>query len=124
MKPKFADYSFEVKPLSAAEGGGFLITFPDLPGCMSDGETPEEAIENGKDAFDCWMGAQIEWGRPIPSPLSTGMPGKFVQRVPKSLHAKLSALAKQEGVSINTLVLSFIAEGVGMEKAHAGKAEG
>ncbi|MDP3096314.1 MAG: type II toxin-antitoxin system HicB family antitoxin [Syntrophales bacterium] len=124
MKPKFTDYSFEVKPLSDAEGGGFLITFPDLPGCMSDGETPEEAIENGKDAFDCWMGAQVEWGRPIPSPFSTGMPGKFVQRVPKSLHAKLAALAKQEGVSINTLVLSFIAEGVGMEKAYAGKAEG
>lgn len=50
MKPKFTDYSFEIKPLAAAEGGGFLITFPDLPGCMSDGETPEEAIENGKDA--------------------------------------------------------------------------
>jgi predicted RNase H-like HicB family nuclease len=65
MKPKFTDYSFEIKPLAAAEGGGFLITFPDLPGCMSDGETPEEAIENGKDAFDCWMEAQVEWGRPI-----------------------------------------------------------
>ena len=91
---------------------------------MSDGKTPEEAIENGKDAFDCWMGAQVEWGRPIPSPFSTGMPGKFVQRVSKSLHAKLSALAKQEGVSINTLVLSFIAQGVGMEEAHAGKAGG
>lgn len=52
------------------------------------------------------------------------MPGKFVQRVPKSLHAKLAALAKQEGVSINTLVLSIITEGVGMEEAHAGKAGG
>ncbi len=62
MKPKFADYSFEIKPLTAAEGGGFLITFPDLPGCMSDGETPEEAIENGKNAFDCWIEAQVEWG--------------------------------------------------------------
>jgi antitoxin HicB len=41
------------------------------------------------------------------------MSGKFVQRVPKTLHAKLAALARQEGVSLNTLVLTFIAEGVG-----------
>jgi integrase len=38
-----------MRPLIADEGGGWLITFPDLPGCMSDGETPEEAIENGRD---------------------------------------------------------------------------
>ena len=120
----FETYAHVVEPLTEDDGGGYLVSFPDLPGCMSDGETPEEAIENGKDAFDCWMEAQVEWGRPIPSPFSAGMPGKFVQRVPKSLHAKLSALAKQEGVSINTLVLSFIAEGVGMEEAHAGKVGG
>ena len=42
--PNFEDYSFEIRPLSEEDGGGFLITFPDLPGCMSDGETPEEAI--------------------------------------------------------------------------------
>ena len=49
------------------------------------------------------------------------MSGKFVQRVPKSLHAKLSVIARREGVSLNTLVLTFIAEGVGMreEKHHA-----
>ncbi len=43
-------YPFVMRPLSPEEGGGWLITFPDLPGCMSDGETPEEALENGKDA--------------------------------------------------------------------------
>ena len=44
-KPKFDDYPFELRPLTKAEGGGWLITWPDLPGCMSDGETPEEALE-------------------------------------------------------------------------------
>ena len=40
--PDFDDYPFEIRPLSEEDGGGFLITFPDLPGCMADGETPEE----------------------------------------------------------------------------------
>ncbi len=43
-------YRFTVRPLTEDEGGGWLIEFPDLPGCMSDGETIEEAIANGEDA--------------------------------------------------------------------------
>ena len=54
-KTKFDDYPFDLRPLSDAEGGGWLVTWADLPGCMSDGESPEEAIENGRDAFAAWM---------------------------------------------------------------------
>lgn len=53
MKPTFNDFSIEIRPLSAEEGGGFLATFPDLPGCMADGETPEEAIADARGAFAC-----------------------------------------------------------------------
>jgi len=106
------DYPFEIRPLTEEEGGGFLITFPDLPGCMSDGETVEEAIRNGRDAFKCWMATVIEDGRPIPRP-GESQSGKFVQRLPKSLHARLQARAKQEGVSMNTLVAAFLAEALG-----------
>lgn len=117
--PDFDDYPFEIQPLSDEDGGGFLITFPDLPGCMSDGETPEDAIQEGRNAFLCWMQAHIEAGRPVPLPTSSSGSGKFVQRLPKSLHAKLSARAKQEGVSLNALVLTFIAEGLGRGESHA-----
>jgi predicted RNase H-like HicB family nuclease len=68
VSPDFLDYPFEIRRLTEAEGGGFLITFPDLPGCMSDGETLEEAVANGKDASACWMIAHIEAGREIPHP--------------------------------------------------------
>ena len=122
----FESYTHVISPLSPAEGGGFLISFPDLPGCMSDGETIEEAIQNGRDAFLGWVSAQADMGREIPKPAyrapetESPMSGKFVQRVPKTLHAKLAVLAKQEGVSLNTLVLVFIAEGMGTrEKNHA-----
>ena len=65
---KIFDYPFTIRHLSADEGGGYLIEFLDLPGCMSDGETVEEAIENGKDAFQCWILATKESGREIPKP--------------------------------------------------------
>lgn len=116
----FEAYAHIIEPLSAEEGGGFLITFPDLPGCMSDGETEAEAIANGRDAFLCWVSAVADMGQPIPAPAfrtavtaPVESSGKFVQRVPKSIHAQLTARARQEGVSLNSLVLTFIAEGLG-----------
>jgi antitoxin HicB len=62
------EYRFGVRPLTAKEGGGYLIEFPDLPGCMSDGATIEEAIANGEDAKRCWIAAMKEAGRSIPPP--------------------------------------------------------
>ena len=102
-------YPFEIRVLSSEEGGGYLITFPDLLGCMSDGETIEEAIINGADAEAAWLRATQKWGDPLPKP-EEGPSGKFVQRLPKSLHARLVARARQEGVSMNTLVTAVLAE--------------
>ena len=112
------EYPFEMKPLSKEDGGGWLISFPDLAGCMSDGETPEEAIENGKDAIMCWIQACKEEGRKIPGPEDASS-GKFMTRIPKSLHTRLILRAKQEGVSMNALVSSFIAESLGRKDANS-----
>ena len=61
-------YPVIVSPLSEADGGGFAATVPDLPGCMSDGETPEEAIANVQDAIEAWLEAAHDLGRQIPPP--------------------------------------------------------
>jgi antitoxin HicB len=61
-------YPFTVRPLSEDDGGGYLVEFPDLPGCMSDGETIEEAIVNAEDAMRGWIEAMREAGRVIPAP--------------------------------------------------------
>lgn len=50
-------YSIIIEPMTAEEGGGYFAVVPDLPGCMSDGETPEEALENVQDAIACWIEA-------------------------------------------------------------------
>jgi antitoxin HicB len=61
-------YAVLVSPLSVEDGGGFLATVPDLPGCMSDGETPQEAITNVQDAINSWLEAARDLGRDIPQP--------------------------------------------------------
>lgn len=65
------DYPVFVSPLSAEDGGGFLATAPDLPGCMSDGETREEAVRNVEDAIRAWLEEARTLGRSIPAPTST-----------------------------------------------------
>ena len=61
-------YPVLIEPLSEDDGGGFLATVPDLPGCMSDGETPAEAIENVQDAIEEWLDLARKLGREIPTP--------------------------------------------------------
>jgi antitoxin HicB len=63
-----SEYAVVVEPLSAEDGGGFLATVPELPGCMSDGETEFEAIQNAQDAIQCWLEAAQENHQPIPEP--------------------------------------------------------
>lgn len=62
------EYPVLVRPLSPSNGGGFLATVPDLPGCVSDGETQEEALANAQDAIACWIEAAHEIGRDVPAP--------------------------------------------------------
>lgn len=118
--PKINDYPFEVRPLSGEDGGGYLISFPDFAECISDGESVEEAIENGRDALKATIAALKARKLPVPAPNSGGVAsGKFVARVPKTVHAQLATRAKAEGVSLNTLVLTFIAQGLGGSSARS-----
>jgi antitoxin HicB len=61
-------YPVIIEPLSEEDGGGFFATVPDLPGCMSDGETPQEALVNIQDAINAWIEAAVENGQPVPAP--------------------------------------------------------
>jgi antitoxin HicB len=113
-------YPFRIRPLSNADGGGFLIEYPDLPGCHSDGETPEQAIVNGRDAVRSYLASCRKHGDPIPKPSSpAGSSGQFRLRMPKSLHARLAARAESEGVSLNMLVVAAAAQALGQRETAA-----
>jgi antitoxin HicB len=104
-------YPIVLEPLSDEDGGGWLATVPELPGCMSDGATREEAAHNVQGAIVSWIEAAEELGRQVPAAGSAR--GEWRQRVPRSLHEKLKRLAEAEGVSLNALVTSVLAERVG-----------
>jgi antitoxin HicB len=61
-------YLINIGPLADADGGGFVARVPDLPGCIADGATPQEALESAYDAIACWIEAARELGRPVPPP--------------------------------------------------------
>lgn len=104
------EYAIMVEPLTQADGGGWLASVPALPGCMGDGETREEALADAESAIAEWIDAAVQLGRAVPAPASLG---QWRQRVPRSLHEKLKIRAAQEGVSLNALVTSVLAEAVG-----------
>ena len=91
------------------------MEYPDIPGCMSDGETIEEAITNGREALRDCIDVFRESGRKIPKP-NIGA-AQWRQRVPRTLYLKLTEQAKNEGVSINGFVTAIIAEAIGAKRA-------
>jgi antitoxin HicB len=111
--PVFENYPFNVEPLPKGEGGGYAISFPDLPGCISDGETVGQAIAQGREAFQAWMESIIADGKKVPEPGGAAEPAKFVLRLPRTLHSRLTSRASAEGVSLNSLVQTYVAEGLG-----------
>ena len=82
--------------------GGFIVTYPDLPGCISCGETIESAVANAIDAKEVWLEAAIEEGIEINEPDSLDdYSGQFKLRIPKSLHKSLAEHSQREGISMN-----------------------
>ena len=64
-------YVVRLRPLGGAEGGGWLAEVPELVGCISDGDAPEDAITNLEDAVQSWIATAEEFGDPIPEPTPT-----------------------------------------------------
>ena len=103
-------YKIEIIP--DTEEGGYGVCIPDLPGCMSTGNTINEAIHNIEDAKKEWLSTAIEDGLTIPEPSYetdlSAYSGQFKLRIPKSLHRSLSEHAKKEGISMNQYCLYLL----------------
>jgi predicted RNase H-like HicB family nuclease len=96
------------------DDGAFVASNPDLPGCMSFGETPTEAVGNLADVRKLWIEGQLSSGRSIPEPSDTERySGKFVFRIPKLLHRQADFVARQQGVSLNALLSNIVAGALG-----------
>ena len=98
--------------LIPAEEGGYVAKILDLPGCVTQGETAEEAAAMMEDARQAWLTDAFASGDAIPLPKSD-YSGKFVVRTPKSLHGQLAAQAEAEGVSLNSYIISLLSRAAG-----------
>lgn len=111
---KVFDYPIAIRPLSEEEGQGYLAEVPDLPGCVADGDTIEEALKEVESAILSWVETAKQFNDPIPQPsVAMNYSGQWRIRVPKHLHAALALQAKEEGVSLNMLAATLLAEGIG-----------
>lgn len=101
----------------SAEDEGFIAEVPDLPGCSAWGATEADAAREAQDAIAAWLEAARGAGKDAPAPHEVqplqGYSGKFLVRVPRSLHAKLARRAAQEGVSLNQYLTGVLAGQVG-----------
>jgi antitoxin HicB len=97
---------------------GWFARVRELPGCMSQGETAEDAIANIQEAMHLWLEVSLEQGDAIPEPRrEEAYSGKFVVRVPRWLHRDLAEAAEREGVSLNQYISTALAQSVGVMRA-------
>jgi len=119
-------YAVEIRPLSNTDGGGFHATIPRLGrhSAVGDGETAEAAYADLRAALPSLLSGWLAQGVSIPEPepnpeeAAASYSGKLALRVPKSLHARVAARARREGVSINQFIATTLAQEIGSSSGH------
>lgn len=90
---------------------GYFAEMPDLPGCVGDGRTVEEAIADVRDSQKHWLEIALDSGSDIPLPRTDDQfSGHYALRMPRSLHRAIYEEAEEEGVSMNLYLNTLITE--------------
>ncbi len=103
-------YTIIVKP---SLEGGYVAKIAELPGCLTQGDTLDDAIKMIEDAKAGWIDLALQDGKDIPEPGNGQFSGRFNVRIPKSLHRELVARAQEENVSLNQLAVYLLSSGIG-----------
>lgn len=99
-------YNYIVQHIVDESGSYYYAHVLEFDGCQTTGETFEEAYKNLKEAMEGWIETKLEGGFEIPLPIGfKDFSGKFIVRIPKTLHYRLSVEAEKEGVSLNQYAL-------------------
>ena len=102
---------YRMEIVKDCDEGGYVVSFPELPGCITCGETVEAAVANAMDAKREWIAAALEEGITIHEPDDLeNYSGQFKLRIPKSLHRSLTEHARREGISMNQYCVYLLAK--------------
>ena len=116
-------YTIEVLKDKGDNYSGWFARVVELPGCMTQADTFAELSEMIREAMVVWIETALEDGEKIPRPRSVeDYSGRFVIRIPKSLHKELVEMAEREGVILNTYVNVALGKTVGQERNPQSKA--
>ena len=114
------DYSIKITKLSPEMGGCYIAEVEELPGCIADGETKQEAVCNIDEAIDLWIEVQKEMGRSVPAPKvytnKKEYNGRISLRTSRSLPETLMEIAETEGIILNIFINDVLSERVGFLK--------
>lgn len=103
--------NYRMEIVEDMEEGGFVVSYPELPGCITCGETIESAVANALDAKKAWLEAAVEENIEIYEPDSLeNYSGQFKIRMPRSLHRSLAEHSKREGISMNQYCVYLLAK--------------
>ncbi len=92
--------------------GSFFGEVEEIPGCLTEGDNETQVLEMLEDAKLSWIKVALDRKINIPEPINDEFSGKFNIRLPKFLHRKLAYRAKEENISLNTLVTATLASAI------------
>jgi predicted HicB family RNase H-like nuclease len=106
-------YKIEIMPIPKEKGGGYIASLPEVGSyaIVGDGDTENKALKQLKQSMRKRFSSYIKKGISIPEPMpeKEHYSGRFVLRIPKSLHARLASAAYTEGSSLNTYIITLLA---------------
>jgi antitoxin HicB len=113
-KLSLAEYQkleYPIEIVHDEQDAAWIASVPDLPGCNSYGDSVSAAVDNVTKMKDLWLEGQFNSNQYIPVPTEEdGFSGKFVLRIPKSLHRSLAYQARKQGVSLNQYASHLLSE--------------
>jgi predicted RNase H-like HicB family nuclease len=118
-KPKKTPGEYLKEPYSRVlipdtETGTYTAKILEFPGCISQGDTPQEAYDRLEDTAIAWVSTTLDIGQEIPPPaIANGHSGKVALRLPKSLHRQAAIAAERDSSSLNQFIVSALSEKVG-----------
>lgn len=110
----YMNLNYKIEIVEEKEEGGYVLSIPELRGCMTCSDQLEKGMEMLEDAKEQWFTAALESGYQIPEPnCLEDYSGQFKLRIPKSLHKELAEKSKQEGISMNQYCLYLLSKNIG-----------
>ena len=114
-----------VRSVDDAGDSAWVASVDELPGCISQGDTIEEATTMIREAMAGWIETGLRHGDHIPEPRDPeSYRGQFMVRLPAGLHRTLDRRANQEGVSLNQMVATLLAGGIGWTMSRESESNG